>query len=440
MNRTLLSTAFVLLSISCVDNVQAVDCTPADIQISSQSDVDNFQSNHGPGCDTVTGDLIIGSVAPADGGSDIGHLNGLSKLNFIQGGLLVQRNPNLTDVNGLAGLESVGGDFEIRDNETLSDCRSFSAILDFIDDGVEGPALSATPDVGGEIHLGGNAEGCNSAEEIAPPPSRPFAMTGSWYSPNAPGVGFMWHAVHDELAVAYYYGFTDKEDFTEEGDRFWLVGVHEGPIEWGEDVTFEFSYVTGGNFQNFRAADITEHHWGTMELTSWYDCKESSFNITGQFPGDDTPRSYISGVVRLAPVAGYECFRTNYPTHATDGLTGSWFDSDTPGQGFSVHKVDDDTGIIYYYGFDNRGESLWLIGVWDGAVSFGEVMTVQMNEVSGGGFLFFTEDQIVQSEWGILRIRFDHCTAGWAELVGADGFQEFELSLLAGSAGLECEN
>ena len=424
----------MVLSLVCLGNVEAADCTPHDIQLSSQSEVDDFQADHGPDCDAITGNLTIAPAVP-ENGSDIDNLGGLAGIQVIQGGLVIRDIPGLTDISQLESLVSIGGDLEVQNNGALSNCQALNVLLDGYYDGVLEPA-PPIPDVGGEVQLGGNTEGCNSVEDIAPTPVMARAMTGSWYSPSYPGVGFMWHAVNDELAVAYYYGFTDKGEFNEEGDRFWLIGVHEGPIDWGHLVTFESYYVSGGEFENLQSSLITEHYFGEINLS--VACETSGLTITGTFPGTESPQSYLSGGVRLAPVAGYECYRTDTPTHPTDGLTGSWYDPATSGQGFAVHKVDDETGIIYFYGFDRRGERLWLIGVWDGPVSFGEELTITMNEVSGGRFLFFNADRIVESEWGVLRIRFDNCTTGWAELVGADGYQEFELGLLAASAGLEC--
>ena len=430
MKQIQFSIALLLLSIACVQNVRAVECAPADIQLSSQSEVNNFQADHGPDCDTVTGDLFIGADDPGEGGTDVRNLDSLTGLWVVHGRLLLQNNPGLTDISGLSTLVSVGGDLEVRNNESLSDCEALTLVLDGFHDGGFEPVYPI-PDVGGEAQVSDNAEGCNSVEEVAPPITKAEAMTGSWYVPSFPGVGLMWHAVNDEIAVAYYYGFDEA------GDRLWLVGLHEGPIEWNKLINFDVVYVTGGHFQNFQPELIYENHWGEIELIL-YGCHYASIMTTGTFPGTTSPVSYFRHLERLAPVAGNNCYRAGSSTEATDGLTGSWFDSSKSGQGFSIHKVDDDTGIVYFYGFDQRGEPLWLIGVWDVPVRFGEEMTLEMLEVSGGRFFPAPWDPVEESEWGVLRIRFDGCTSGWAELLGADGYQEFELELLAGSAGLEC--
>ena len=57
----------------------SVDCTPDTITLSTQAEVDNFQANHGPGCDTVVTGLII------DGASinDLSALSGLTATSTV---------------------------------------------------------------------------------------------------------------------------------------------------------------------------------------------------------------------------------------------------------------------------------------------------------------------------------------------------------------------
>jgi len=141
----------------------------------------------------------------------------------------------------------------------------------------------------------------------------------------------------------------------------------------------------------------------------------------------------------LEPTAGFAC-NGPYSQQATDGLTGSWYDPRTSGQGFAVHKIDSLTGVVYFYGFDDVGMPLWLIGVWEGPINFGSEISLQMNQVTGGTFEVVEPDQIIETPWGSLRIRFDDCATAWAELSGEDGTHEFDLILLAGSDGIDCSS
>jgi len=68
----------------------AQDCTPDDITLSNQVEIDNFQANHGP-CDRVVTDLIIA-------GRTIANLDGMSGVSSIGGWLSVRGNDILTNL------------------------------------------------------------------------------------------------------------------------------------------------------------------------------------------------------------------------------------------------------------------------------------------------------------------------------------------------------
>jgi hypothetical protein len=127
----------LIILIHAAPELLAVDCIPDAITLSSQSDVDNFQMEHGPGCDRVVEDLVVN-------GADIVNLNGLSALTSMGLGLsiydnpllssldglsalahidqsaLISDNPLLTNVDGLVGLVSVGDKLTISNNELLA--------------------------------------------------------------------------------------------------------------------------------------------------------------------------------------------------------------------------------------------------------------------------------------------------------------------------------
>lgn len=107
----------------------AVVCTPDDITLSSQSDVDAFQTNHGPGCDRVVGDLDIS-------GADIANFDGLAGLTSIWR-ITILSNPVLTDTNGLSSVTTTTGAIAILDNAVLANVDGFSGVTD-----ISGGALS----------------------------------------------------------------------------------------------------------------------------------------------------------------------------------------------------------------------------------------------------------------------------------------------------------
>jgi hypothetical protein len=108
-------------------------------------------------------------------------IDGLVNLISVGGlGLGVFENPALTSINGLTGLISVSGEVYLQDNAVLATCTGLTALLDDVDDGLPGPGpgVAGVPDVGTDVIIGDNAEGCNSIEEILPYVPVPITAIG----------------------------------------------------------------------------------------------------------------------------------------------------------------------------------------------------------------------------------------------------------------------
>jgi hypothetical protein len=99
-NFLLLAVTMQLLVLTLPALAFAQDCTPREIELTSQLEVDQFQANHGP-CDRVSQNLVIT-------GEDIVRLNGLSDLTAVLGELKIDYNSSLITIDGLAKLQSVG--------------------------------------------------------------------------------------------------------------------------------------------------------------------------------------------------------------------------------------------------------------------------------------------------------------------------------------------
>ena len=121
--------------------LSAQNCSSADIELTTQEQVDSFQQDYGP-CTTVTRNLSIGVY-----GSDsfISDLDGLSELTRVEGSLAITKqnlamdseglrnitfvgtqlyagyNPGLTNIDGYRGVTSVGTDIWIFQNPNLTD-------------------------------------------------------------------------------------------------------------------------------------------------------------------------------------------------------------------------------------------------------------------------------------------------------------------------------
>jgi hypothetical protein len=120
------------------------------------------------------------------------------------------------------------------------------------------------------------------------------------------------------------------------------------------------------------------------------------------------------------------------------GLTGSWVDIQLNGQGFTLHFISESRFVIYYFGFTDSGEKLWLVGGRDGGFELGEAITVPLYEASGGQFSHFQIADISELLWGELQIRFLDCWNATATLSGLDGVQQMSLFPLARVDSLDC--
>src|SRR5690606_28616504 len=87
-------------------------CPPGDVILNSQTEVDDFATNH-PNCSEISGGLYIS-------GNDITDLSPLSNLTSVGGNLYISSNSSLLNLNGLNNLTSVGGNLYIDSNSNLT--------------------------------------------------------------------------------------------------------------------------------------------------------------------------------------------------------------------------------------------------------------------------------------------------------------------------------
>jgi hypothetical protein len=163
------------------------------------------------------------------------------------------------------------------------------------------------------------------------------------------------------------------------------------------------------------------------EGRSWaFDVQVHAFAVTFNELSTSVP-----GAFRIAPL----------PVWARDprGLAGAWFDPATSGQGLSILRIPGGVLTVSFFGYRNDGGTLWLLGVRQGPVRFGETMVIPMDLNRGGRFGGFTPGQVERVPWGTLTLRFDSCALGEAILDGLDGRQVLALTKLVGIDGLGCD-
>ena len=128
----------------------------------------------------------------------------------------------------------------------------------------------------------------------------------------------------------------------------------------------------------------------------------------------------------------------------TSGFSGSWFDPDHSGQGFVVQVLERETGpvaLVYFFTYDIDGSPLWLFGLDEiegNAVDV--VLREPVLEDIGDGQGDIPPPELV--DWGTLRLSFDDCGSGTAEVLTRQKIQvrsgTLRLSRLAGIAAKSC--
>lgn len=132
------------------------------------------------------------------------------------------------------------------------------------------------------------------------------------------------------------------------------------------------------------------------------------------------------------------------PVFEASGLSGTWYDPASSGQGFNFQMTNQGL-LVFYFGHKDPNKrsagNLWLIsGLAPDQIKFNKPVELTMYERPNGVFgnpnVEGTDNNVI--EWGKLTIEFSHCSTGRATLDGADGKQEFDLVRLAPVDGVEC--
>lgn len=300
----------------------ANNCVPDDINLTTQAEVDDFQTMHGDGgtCDTVTGNLHINNFGYYDGtevidltplkdltrvggslaieSTELKTLDGLSALESVGDSLGISVNDNLYSVNALSALTSVGTSVDITFNYSLAYCSGLQTLLDAVDDAEPGPGPgeAGIPDVGTTLTILRGEPSCSSLEAIldGDPSSdyNPIGLNGLFYDPANSGHGFDFN-MHDAGFIVYYYGHTIN------GERLWLISeVFLEKIELGAPFKLKMFEIPDGLF----GAPVfdTSSLWGEITITM-VDCDSGSANFDGQ------DGVLEMSFVRLSGLAGINC-------------------------------------------------------------------------------------------------------------------------------------
>ncbi len=105
--------------------LSAQNCTPGNITLTTQTQIDNFQTIFGP-CNTVTGNLVIQDNN--DGIDNITNLAGLSNVTSIGGYLNIRYNGQLANLDGLENVTFIGNGLYFSYNDQLANLAGLSNV------------------------------------------------------------------------------------------------------------------------------------------------------------------------------------------------------------------------------------------------------------------------------------------------------------------------
>lgn len=100
--------------------------------------------------------------------------------------------------------------------------------------------------------------------------------------------------------------------------------------------------------------------------------------------------------------------------------SGLWFDPELEGEGFNIVTTTSGA-FVYYYGYTGSGERLWLVSNAIPSLGFGEPVSVDMFDSSGGTFASPISSSQGIEPWGRLQITYDTTTSAVIELFGVEG-------------------
>ncbi len=105
--------------------LSAQNCTPGNITLTTQTQIDNFQTIFGP-CNTVTGNLVIQDNN--DGIDNITNLAGLSNVTSIGGYLNIRYNGQLANLDWLENVTFIGNGLYFSYNDQLANLAGLSNV------------------------------------------------------------------------------------------------------------------------------------------------------------------------------------------------------------------------------------------------------------------------------------------------------------------------
>ncbi len=261
----------------------------------------------------------------------------------------------------------------------------------------------------------------NQALEL--PLSEP-GPTGSWFNPTRNGEGWVIEVLDETTAGFYWFSYPPLGG---SGEQVWLIAV--GEIN-GNTYTFDNVRIASGAMFGgaFDSGDIVREFWGTLEFV-FLDDDNAVVSYSG--PPEFGSDSYsIQRFVRLDGNAE----STALPV----GISGSWFDPQTNGEGWVIEVISADQAVIYWFTFDENGNQAWNGGVAD---IVGNTLVLENSRDSMGAAFGddFDSNDIQRREFGSLTMEFTDCNNGMLSFDTIRGSGVRNIQRITSLRGFSCE-
>lgn len=266
-----------------------------------------------------------------------------------------------------------------------------------------------------------------------PPPAEDAKVVGpghsaQWYMPARSGEGWALEILDEHTAHVYWF------TYDESGNQRWLIGT--GRIyrsDEGEWIEFPELHVTsGGKFGTAFDPDTVDIELVGQAQMWFSDCHQ------GRFSYDAFGQQGAMAIERLTHTMGADC-RTPIHGHPLEpitqdaGLSGSWYQPDESGHGFSLQWLSRNEALIFWFTYDDEGHQQWLTGV--GERKGDQILFPDIAVTSGARFgEAFDPGDVELHTWGMLALELD-CDGGviaWDATESGHGTGSMELERLTG--------
>jgi hypothetical protein len=264
------------------------------------------------------------------------------------------------------------------------------------------------------------------------------AFSGSWYSTDRSGEGFILQVLDNGTALLLWFTYPPAGTSAQQA---WIYA--DGGIVEGDRIRFDAAVTTRGGRFAATGGNVAVQRipWGSVEFR-FGSCSGGTVTYAG-------PAAWGSGtrpIARLTEIAELGCGGkrqlTATGTRAMNGLkmrSGAWFNPASDADGWAIEELASGGALVYWFTHEANGEQAWTYGE---APSSGDSLAVTNYRPVGTRFgSGFDASRVNLARWGTLQVAFNGCegaTVGYASTDAAFGSGSIAAARLTNLAGSAC--